>query len=136
MIKLDFKSQSFGKADADDYPIFAPENKYGYRLNVNNKFLHPIYEKWVKEKCNIIPSDKERMDWEREIIEKLRNEELKPPSYPPKDEYYYNNSQEFQPVYPQGNEQNNRNGSFDDRWKENGQYERKKLGIRQKIMER
>ena len=44
--------------------IFAPENKYGYRININNPQVRPLYEAYKKKIQAIILSDRERFEFE------------------------------------------------------------------------
>lgn len=57
--------------------VFAPQNKYGYIINVNHPIIRPLYEK-CKLKLNImIMSDQQRHDFETIILKKIENGELK-----------------------------------------------------------
>lgn len=57
--------------------IFAPENKYGYRININNPQVRPLYEAYKKKIQAIILSDRERFEFEEiilKMIERNKNE--------------------------------------------------------------
>ena len=57
--------------------VFAPQNKYGYKINVNHPIIRPLYEK-CKSKLNImIMSDQQRHDFETIILRKIENGEIK-----------------------------------------------------------
>lgn len=61
----------------DDNSIYAPENKYGYRININHPKILPLYEAFKRKKNAIILSDAERSEFEAAIfkmIERKRNE--------------------------------------------------------------
>lgn len=48
--------------------IYAPDNKYGYKININHPKIRPLYERY-KEKLNaIILSDRERHNFESMIF--------------------------------------------------------------------
>ena len=52
----------------DDSSIYAPENKYGYKLNINHPLIRPHYERY-KVKCDTpILSDEQRFEFERLMI--------------------------------------------------------------------
>lgn len=49
-------------------PIYAPENKYGYKINVNHPVIRILYDRYKKWKgIKMIPSDKERFEFEHYI---------------------------------------------------------------------
>lgn len=55
----------------DDSSIYAGENPYGYRLNINHPLIRPHYERF-KAKCNTpILSDAERLEFERIMLDAL-----------------------------------------------------------------
>ena len=57
--------------------VFAPQNKYGYKININHPIIRPLYEK-CKLKLNImIMSDQQRHDFETIILRKIENGEIK-----------------------------------------------------------
>lgn len=48
--------------------IYAPDNKYGYKININHPKIRPLYERY-KEKLNAsILSDRERYNFESIIF--------------------------------------------------------------------
>lgn len=53
--------------------IWAKENPYGYRLNVNHPWINRQYERYKKEKREIILSDAQRLEFEDKVIEWLKN---------------------------------------------------------------
>lgn len=48
--------------------IFAPANKYGYKININHPSIKPLYEKYKKKYKIIIMSDAERHEFESKIF--------------------------------------------------------------------
>ena len=45
--------------------IFAPPNKYGYKININHPQIKPLYERYKSSIKAKILSDAERFDFER-----------------------------------------------------------------------
>lgn len=57
--------------------IYAPQNKYGYKINISHPQINPLYEAYKKKLGAIILSDNERFEFERiimKMIERKRNE--------------------------------------------------------------
>lgn len=58
--------------------IHAPQNRYGYKLNVNHPDINPLYERYKQFVGAKILSDAQRMDFEHRVfkmIEKKRPKE-------------------------------------------------------------
>lgn len=58
--------------------IYAPENKYGYKLNISHPKIRPLYERYKEHLKTPILSDKQRLEFEGIIfgmIERKRNEQ-------------------------------------------------------------
>lgn len=58
--------------------IYAPQNKYGYHINVNHPQIKPMYDKYKKHIGEKILSDAQRMHFESlvyKMIEKNRTKE-------------------------------------------------------------
>lgn len=54
--------------------LFTCENKYGYKLNINNKRIREYYERykaWKKIPLSCPLSDKERFEFEQYLLNKL-----------------------------------------------------------------
>lgn len=51
--------------------IYAPGNKYGYKINVNHPKIRPLYEAYKKKIGAIILSDKERFHFEYIIFQMI-----------------------------------------------------------------
>lgn len=51
--------------------IYAPPNKYGYKININHPKIRPLYEAYKKKINAIILSDDERFDFERVIFKMI-----------------------------------------------------------------
>ena len=57
--------------------LYAPQNKYGYRININHPKIKPLYESFKKKKNAIILSDEERFEFENiifKMIERKKND--------------------------------------------------------------
>ena len=57
------------KYDNDD--IFAPHNKYGYKININHPQIRPLYEHYKRRIGAIRLSDRERFDFEAAVMKWL-----------------------------------------------------------------
>ena len=59
-------------------PIYAPKNKYGYKINVNHPVIRVLYDLYKKCKGNkMIPSEKDLFEFEHyieQLIQKRRNQ--------------------------------------------------------------
>lgn len=69
-------AQKLAKTKEHD-SIFAPQNKYGYKISINHPQIRPLYDAYKKKIGAIILSDKERFEFERiimKMIERKRNE--------------------------------------------------------------
>ncbi len=51
--------------------IYAPENKYGYKISINHPKIRPLYEAYKKKIGAIILSDDERFEFERIIFKMI-----------------------------------------------------------------
>jgi len=54
--------------------IYLHNNRYGYRLNINNPTIRKYYERYKKWKglnCNLPITDAERVEFEKYIFEKI-----------------------------------------------------------------
>ena len=57
--------------------IFAKENKYGYRLNVNHVNVKPHYERFKHKKGGQVLFDEERIEFEDILLEHIRKQKEK-----------------------------------------------------------
>lgn len=57
------------KKPVDNSSIYATGNPYGYRININNPKIKPLYEKYKRKYKIMIPSDKERKRFEDMIFQ-------------------------------------------------------------------
>lgn len=55
----------------DNKSIYAPSNKYGYKININHEKIKPLYERFKAKKKEIILSDKERLEFEAIIFKMI-----------------------------------------------------------------
>lgn len=60
-------SEKLGMSGKHD-SIYAPVNKYGYKIAVNHPKIKPLYERYKKKVGAIILSDKQRREFEHIII--------------------------------------------------------------------
>lgn len=57
--------------------IFMIPNKYGFRVNINHSKIRPIYENWKHKNGILIPSDKERREFENSLINYINEKRRK-----------------------------------------------------------
>lgn len=55
--------------------IYAKQNKYGYRVNVNHPDVRPYYDHYKRKTGAIILSDSERMRFEDAFLKCLQKKE-------------------------------------------------------------
>lgn len=67
-------AEKFGKLKKTD-SIFAPSNKYGYKIAINHPLIQPLYERYKRKLGERILSDAQRLEFERIILEKLRGKQ-------------------------------------------------------------
>ncbi len=63
--------QKFFALKSDNNSVYAPENKYGYKINVNHPKIKPLYDEYKKRVRAIILSDKERFEFEGLIMKTI-----------------------------------------------------------------
>ncbi len=51
--------------------IYNPENKYGYKININHPKIRPFYDAYKKKKGAVILSDQERFEFEDAIFKMM-----------------------------------------------------------------
>lgn len=51
--------------------IFAPPNKYGYKIAINHPKIRPLYERYKEKLGEHILSDKQRFEFEMHILNAL-----------------------------------------------------------------
>ena len=56
----------------DKDSIFAPKNKYGYKIRINHPKIKPLYERYKDKLGERILSDKQRFEFELHIINALK----------------------------------------------------------------
>lgn len=62
-----FSSLQLGMEN-DNNSIYAKPNKYGYKLNINNPQIRPLYERYKKKLGEKILSDNQRLTFETLIF--------------------------------------------------------------------
>ena len=55
----------------DNKSIFAPTNKYGYKININHEKIKSLYERFKAKKKALILSDDERFEFEAIIFKMI-----------------------------------------------------------------
>ena len=55
----------------DNKSIYAPTNKYGYKININHEKIKPLYERLKAKKKALILSDDERFEFEAIIFKMI-----------------------------------------------------------------
>ena len=75
--KIDFDTAlKLGGITTND-SIYAKENKYGYKLNVNHPQILPLYERYKKKLGEKILSDTQRLTFETMIFKALQKKKEK-----------------------------------------------------------
>jgi len=77
-IPFDIAERLAAEKHFKDNSIFAPNNKYGYKININHPRIRPLYERFKDKAGEQILSDKQRVDFEMiilKMIERNRNEQ-------------------------------------------------------------
>lgn len=72
-------AQQLAGRKTENNSIYAPENKYGYKININHPEIRPLYERYKDYFNTPILSDKQRFDFEDIIfrmIEREKNEQV------------------------------------------------------------
>ncbi len=64
-------SQKLGMSDKHD-SIYASPNKYGYRIAINHPKIKPLYERYKRRNGILIPSPKERFEFEAHIMSAIQ----------------------------------------------------------------
>lgn len=57
----------------DNDSIYAPENKYGYKINISHAQIKPLYEQYKKKIGEMILSDAQRHHFESIILQMIEN---------------------------------------------------------------
>lgn len=55
----------------ENHSIFAPHNRYGYKININHSQIKPLYDAYKKKIGAVILSDDERFEFERIIFKMI-----------------------------------------------------------------
>lgn len=55
----------------DNNSIYAPTNKYGYKINISHEKIKPLYERFKAKKKALILSDDERFEFEAIIFKMI-----------------------------------------------------------------
>ena len=63
------------KQQSNKESIFAPPNKYGYKINIAHPLIYPHYERFKRIKNAIILSDEERFEFEDKMIAYIKQKQ-------------------------------------------------------------
>lgn len=63
------------KQQSSKESIFAPPNKYGYKINIVHPLIYPHYERFKRIKNAIILSDEERFEFEDKMIAYIKQKQ-------------------------------------------------------------
>lgn len=69
-----FSSLQLGMEN-DNNSIYAKPNKYGYKLNINNPQIRPLYERYKKKLGEKILSDNQRLTFETLIFNAIADKQ-------------------------------------------------------------
>lgn len=70
--KISWENARINGLKNDNRSIFAKDNKYGYRLNVNHPWIKRQYERYKAKVNEIILSDEQRFDFEEQVLQWLQ----------------------------------------------------------------
>ena len=65
-------AEKLGLGQESNDSIFAPPNKYGYKIRINHPSIKPLYERYKDKVGERILSDKQRFEFEMHIINALK----------------------------------------------------------------
>ena len=71
-------AEKLGMNHNEEESIYAPHNKYGYKINVSHPKIRPLYERYKEKLGERILSDSQRFAFEMmifKLIERKRNEQ-------------------------------------------------------------
>ena len=63
--------------DSENDSIYAPQNKYGYKININHPKIRPLYEHYKRRIGAIILSDRERFEFEAAVFKMIERNKKK-----------------------------------------------------------
>ncbi len=64
-------AEQLGALNNHNGSIYAPHNKYGYKLNVNHPDIRPLYEHYKRRIGAVILSDSERFRFEAAVMKMI-----------------------------------------------------------------
>ncbi len=79
-IPFDIAQEQAKLKQENETSIYAPYNKYGYKLNIHHPLIRPLYERYKSKLGENILSDKQRFHFEMiifKMIEKKKSERSK-----------------------------------------------------------
>ena len=64
-------AKKLGSLDEKNDSIFAKQNKYGYKININHPLIRPHYERYKRKLGERILSDAQRFTFETIIFQQI-----------------------------------------------------------------
>ncbi len=64
-------AEKLGASEKHD-SIYAKPNKYGYKIAINHPIIKPLYERYKRRNGILIPSPKERFEFEAHIMSAIQ----------------------------------------------------------------
>ena len=64
-------AEKLGASEKHD-SIYAKPNKYGYKIAINHPKIKPLYERYKRRNGILIPSPKERFEFEAHIMSAIQ----------------------------------------------------------------
>lgn len=77
-IPFDLAMELAAKSSEREESIYAPQNKFGYKININHPQIRPLYKRYQEKVGERILSDKQRHHFEMlifQMMERKRNEQ-------------------------------------------------------------
>lgn len=68
-------AEQLGALRSTNDSIYAPPNKYGYKININHPSIRPFYEHYKRRIGAIILSDAERFQFEAAVLKMINKGE-------------------------------------------------------------
>ena len=66
----------YNKIQTDNSSVYAPPNKYGYKININHPKILPLYQAFKRKKKALILSDEERHEFEEIIFRMIEKRQV------------------------------------------------------------
>lgn len=66
-------AERLGALRTGNNSVYAPNNKYGYKININHPDIRPLYEHFKRKLGAVILSDAERFQFEAAVMKMIRS---------------------------------------------------------------